>query len=1182
MVASVKNMQRIILLPFTCFPPHLTLSPCGRRLEKGVRIVSKIITLAIFVLLGNSPLCFSQNNKDSSFVQSIETYLVGDGRTGAYQLGDYYILEGTEKVKKVIPGDGNGFFLERDKDYTFDYNNGRITFPTPLSNQDSLRVSYQKLNSTLRRKYFHRELVYSNPGESSGQNEEVRSQNLPKVKEQKFAFSKEKLSSDFALSGSKTFSFEVGSKKDPSLNQGLSLSARGNMAENLEVSLLLSDQNVPVTSSGTTKRLEELDKVLVQVKSTNFTGTLGDYYLKLSGSEFSPYDKKLKGIRGEANVGENSFAVAFASSKGEYFSNRFPGEENKQGPYQLRGKRGETGIMILPGTEKVWVDGEEMQRGSDNDYTIDYNRGTIQFTPHQLITAFSRITVDFEYSVENYQRDFYSGNVGTKFFDGKLEFKVTGISEKDNQDRPVAFALSSEDRNIISQAGNDAFKATKDGAESVGVGKGDYDLSYDSTGNPYYKYVGIDSGSYQVSFSYVGQGQGSYQYKGGGIYFYVYPGNGDFLPKIFLPLPNSHSLFDLGLSFSPGNAFQTQIEWAKSKKDLNTFSSKDDQDNWGDAFSLKSVYEESIWRLNKLKLEGSYKFSKKDFSPFGRVDLVEKERFWNLPDDSLSSDEETYQFNGAISPVKSILLNLDYGKLNLGKTFGSERKKLGLELFPANWISAKAQTERIESKNSAQENLTTQGKWIRNQFSLNHRISKLSATWGWEQEKRNTVALGETTDGNGFNQFSGAVSLEEFNPIKASTELIYRKDDKFEKSWQDQSSSHIWRNRLSLRDYRGMLSSDLEFVQNTKKYQDLSGADNKENLILTRLDFYPPNQIINLKFYHSQNQIHSAGQVNTYVDVGEGKGEYRYEAGEYVPDPEGNFILVTEWVGDFRPSLDLNKSIRLIFSPYKVASRGNAGSFWSGWGKIFSTDSFISLTGKFGGKENWTSYFLYPLGKIPRDTVLSRDFTVRHDLYLLPDNRRLNFRLRWENQENENNLLSLGGEKERITRKKLLIKSSLSSRYLFESELEDNKQTTSSGSGSRYLINGKALKISLSQRRSNSLEVNLSGEYKRNEEKLQRLKANFLSLGPELLWSFLSCGRLKAQFKWTHLSSSPKERSLPYQISEDKRKGENYDWRFLFDYKLNQYITFSIIYGGEKQSGIQAEHTGKMEVKAYF
>jgi hypothetical protein len=216
---------------------------------------------------------------------------------------------------------------------------------------------------------------------------------------------------------------------------------------------------------------------------------------------------------------------------------------------------------------------------------------------------------------------------------------------------------------------------------------------------------------------------------------------------------------------------------------------------------------------------------------------------------------------------------------------------------------------------------------------------------------------------------------------------------------------------------------------------------------------------------------------------------------------------------------------------------------------------------------------------------------MRHDLYLLPNFRPLNFRLRWEKNENENNLLSLGGEKQRVTRKKLLIKSFLSPQYLLESELEDEERRRSFGGKLRYLINGKALKMSftlnrmvrgLSPKGSNALELSLSTKYKRNEEKIQKLKAHFFSLSPELRWSVFSYGRLRAQFKWTHLNSSPKDKNLPYQVSEGKRRGENYDWRFLFDYKLNRYINSSMIYSGEKEPGSVTKHTGKMEMKAYF
>jgi outer membrane usher protein FimD/PapC len=119
-------------------------------------------------------------------------------------------------------------------------------------------------------------------------------------------------------------------------------------------------------------------------------------------------------------------------------------------------------------------------------------------------------------------------------------------------------------------------------------------------------------------------------------------------------------------------------------------------------------------------------------------------------------------------------------------------------------------------------------------------------------------------------------------------------------------------------------------------------------------------------------------------------------------------------------------------------------------------------------------------------------------------------------------------------------------------------------------------------RRWSGLELSLSTQFKRNEEEMQRSKADFFSLSPQVSWSLLSSGRLRTQFKWTHLSSSPADKSLSYQVSEGRGKGENYDWGCHFDYRLNRHVTSSIRYNGEKEPGRMAKHTGKMEVKAYF
>jgi hypothetical protein len=1133
------------------------------------------------VVLALSVSCPAQTVPRLDLSAAATTRLVGNGTFGPYRLNDHFILEATEVVEK------GEVVLNRDEHYHMDYNRGTVSFTFALQPDDTLLIRYQKLNLDLKKRYFHRELVYLGDQHRSTEVDLSTGRKADGGGSKGWGFLPLKSSSDLVLSGSKTFSLQVGSSQDLTLKQGLWLSARGKATQNLEISLQVSDQNMPATTEGTTKRLEELDKVQILVKSPNFSGTLGDYHLEVSESDFFSYQKKLKGIRAEATSGDVAASFALASSKGEYYTNTFMGEDNKQGPYRLRGKNGETNLMILAGTERVWLDGEKMQRGSDNDYTIDYYRGTIQFTPRRLITSHSRITVDFEYSVEDYQRDFYCGSLLTKLFDGKAELKAGGILEKDNQGNPTSLSLSQEDREILSQAGDDRFEASKEGAAFVGEGKGNYDLAFDSLGNPYYEYVGTDSGSYQVSFSWVGEERGSYRYAGGGVYHYVYPGNGGYSPVILLPMPESHSLLDLNLSLSPINALETQIGWAKSLKDENTLSQKGDENKWGDAFFFKTSYRDSDFNLVKsdfhqLELAGEYKLVQKNFVPFGRMDQVEKEREWDLPEGYNQEGEEVYQLRGTIFPVKSFGLDFDWGRLNTEQDFSSARISWGVEIRPADWISAKGKKEKIESRGIDTEGGERDGQWIRDLVVFNNQVKRFSALFSWEQERRSYQWSDPLDEREEFNQLRGKLSQGWGSIIKTSSEFVYREDERLRIKELNRSTSYIWRNQLSVRNYRNMFSSDLQFARHIKRYRSSSAKDHKQNLLVTRIDLYPPSQLINLRFYHSQNQIHSAQRVDTYLEVDEGRGDYIFQDGEYVPCPEGNLVRISEWVGETRSSLELNKSVRFIFSPYKVSKGEGKRSLWSRMGRIFSTDTFVNLKGSYADERAWGTYFLHPLLQLAREEIFSQSMTIRQDLHLLPANRGLNFRLRWERTEDLDFLIADKGREKTRYGQELLLRSNLRSGHSLEFLIGKEEVRNLVGDEPQDLITGSNLELQHAKKQPWGLEVRTSAEYRRREEKIGGMRAEFFCFSPELSWSPLSESRLSARFGWTHLRALPRERSISYTLGEGKRRGDNYDWQLLFDYRLNQRLTSSVTYSGEAIPGKDTKHTARVEVKASF
>ncbi len=275
----------------------------------------------------------------------------------------------------------------------------------------------------------------------------------------------------------------------------------------------------------------------------------------------------------------------------------YNGQDGIQGPYALIGESGEKDIVVLAGTEKVFLDGIEMVRGEINDYIIDYSIARITFNPKRLITNASRISVDFEYSARKYSRNFFGSGANTILFGENYKIAVQYLQEGDDPDAPIDFTLTEEDKAILANAGDDPLKAVKSGVQlavpdSLGITKGIYqavDTLINNEPFTYYVYNPGDSLSkYIVSFSYVGEGNGDYIREALGQFFFVGIKQGGYLPVVFLPLPELKQLGNVFATFNPWENVQLDLEYAGSLWDKNRLSSLDDQNNFGSAGNLIS------------------------------------------------------------------------------------------------------------------------------------------------------------------------------------------------------------------------------------------------------------------------------------------------------------------------------------------------------------------------------------------------------------------------------------------------------------------------------------------------------------------------------------------------------------------------------------------------------------------
>jgi hypothetical protein len=582
--------------------------------------------------------------------------------------------------------------------------------------------------------------------------------------------------------------------------------------------------------------------------------------------------------------------------------------------------------------------------------------------------------------------------------------------------------------------------------------------------------------------------------------------------------------------------------------------------------------------VSELKLGGSFRYLTNNYSPIGRIDEVEKDREWDLPSVIATTDQREQRYFGAIRSDKKLDIQFDYGKLDLLGAFGSQRKSINLDIFPLKRIETTTRWENIQSWQQNDTSITNRD-WTRNMFGLTGNLNKFSSDFNWQREKRTSQSASDLSGGL-FNQYKlGLASLGWVN-LGFSTEYSYRQDDTLQKIWSKESISHIWQNRLAVKDWAKSVSLNLEYTHRAKSFKQITGTNNREDLANVRVNVYPPNQVLNLDLYFSVNQTQSTEKIRNYIDVGEGNGEYIFENGQYVPDPNGNYILVTELVGDTKSLTDLRKNIRLLFSPYKLAINKKGDSWEYNFLRKFYTDTFINMNHQIKGKVGWFEYFGSPWSFSAGDALFENSL-FRQDIYIFPQDRKLTARLRWEKERQLDKLLTYQEQGMQNLKTEILIKSQLGNRYSLELELGKENQEDNGVNGT-YKIRAYYLTNQSSYFPSKYVELVLSSRFREEKEKINLLKADILTLSPGIVWSFTQKGRAKGDFTLNRIWFSPEEKSMPYQMGLGKRPGINMEWNLSFEYKVNEYIISDIIYQGESEPNMKTRHLARAEMRAYF
>ncbi len=364
-----------------------------------------------------------------------------DDKTKALELPTFSVLQKTESVElktgehqftvkypPILPNSeqltaANGKVLVRNVDYQIDFYPGKITI-TPLIRGDKgvvpnaitdpyrLKITYRTLPFAIKEVY--KRDLYGEQNPDSGQQSTLSSQQEDSgLSENLFADGSQQpiddsQTSQLEVSGSQTFGISVGSGRDLTPNQELRVNVEGNVSENISILALLSDQDLPIQPEGTTENIQDIDQKLVRITHPNMRGTLGDFEGSLGASEFIFFPRALEGVQVEGDFKWGKFhIIPSAIPKGQSTSLVLRGEEGRS-EYRLT-VDGQY-VIVKAGSEIVWLNGERMRRGENNDYVIrEYGDPIVEFNSKHLITSNDTIRIDFEYIPEEraYQQNLY-------------------------------------------------------------------------------------------------------------------------------------------------------------------------------------------------------------------------------------------------------------------------------------------------------------------------------------------------------------------------------------------------------------------------------------------------------------------------------------------------------------------------------------------------------------------------------------------------------------------------------------------------------------------------------------------------------------------------------------------------------------------------------------------------------
>ncbi|MDG5768037.1 hypothetical protein QA596_11220 [Balneolales bacterium ANBcel1] len=1026
---------------------------------------------------------------------------------------------------------------------------------------------------------------------------------------------------DLNRSGSIRRGVVVGSAQDFSLESGLNFDISGNITDDLELVASLTDRSTPIQPDGTTQTLREFDQVYIRLSHEMGRLQMGDIDMRLDRSNFAVIDRRLQGVDVRANLNRyGDYQGSAAVVRGQYHEMAFRGEDGVQGPYRLAGAENEAFIIVLAGSERVYINGQRMVRGEENDYVIDYGLGEITFTSNRIITDHSRITVDFQYLTDAYTRTVISAEAEhDRLLNGRASFGASIIREADNVNMSSRLFLTDTEREVLRQAGDDPSRAVVSGADSVGFRRDADFLLYSRVdtlfeGEQYriFEHIpGDSSGVFRVQFSRVGEGEGDYRRVGraanGILYEWVGPGKGNYAPQRQISRPVEQSMIALRSSFRATSHLTVYGEWAGSYHDRNRLSPLDNHNNHDMGFLGGVELTSRPTRLGRFGLDVRGRYEGEHFAYFDRVREVEFDRRWNLSELQAAS-ERRLEGSGRWAPSDFTELEIGAGAIERGEfdgTRGDMRLLSEEEGLPGidYYLEYVASSDRYRDQ---------EGNWLRQRGRIDHTWSAPGGTlhpeFVFEQEDRRqraTVSDSLLPQSFRFFEIGPGLFYRITDEFRIGSTLRYR-EDRGILNGEMRQESHEMTQRYVLEYGRGSQFRTENMLGLRKRVfdeafrQEQQRMDSRGVLVRSVTDYRPWNRFVETQLLYDANTERRPLMQEAFIEVGPEMGQYVWEdlnndgvqqVDEFFPEQspnEGTFIKQLIPSEELFPVIALRVRWRTSLDPSRLIDPHDARfSDWLDFLSGIRWNSVVDIREE-NRTEDLEDIYLLRLDRFRDDslTISGRVF-LEQDLELFRNNTRRDLRFTADRMLSQNRQAS-GIEKQRIENLTARGGGRLGRRYRVSAAITVGKsENLSETFASRnYSIISREIRPRVDIRWNQSVNsgAGVSLIRKRDSHPAETAQVTGVTthLDSRLNLAARWQATVRVEYRRFDLSGGPSTTMGEFEMTEGAGLGSTWSWSVQSDYRISDFLRASLQYDGRTVTARPLVQTMRFTMSAVF